>query len=56
MSWVLSTFSLFMCRATPTCWSNKFLLLFASIFGSVLFTQGIPCKLRLARVLQERAA
>jgi hypothetical protein len=47
------SFSLSMCRMTPTCWNNKFLLLFALI-GSVLFTQGVPGKLRLARVLQKQ--
>jgi hypothetical protein len=31
-----------MCRVTPTCWNNKFLLLFALIPGSVWFTRGVP--------------
>jgi hypothetical protein len=33
----------------PVCWNNKFLLLFASIPGSVWFTQGVLSKLRPAR-------
>jgi hypothetical protein len=38
-----------MCRTTL---NNKFLLLFASIPGSMSFTQGVPC-IRLTRVLQK---
>jgi hypothetical protein len=41
-------------QGNPTCWNNKFLLLFALIPGSVSFTQGVPSKLRLTRVLQNQ--
>lgn len=43
---------LFRYRTTPVSWNNKFILLFVLIPSSLSFTQGIPGKLRLARVLQ----